>query len=1372
MADYTKVTERFFFGGLSDIPPDALPAGKYPYGLNIRSYAEGTIRPREGLTSVASGLGSALHTLTRLNDPTTFNGGVAAVRVYGAGTAVYRGIPSNPAPASIDTGYSGNPLTTFSAQPPQSPRPWCYVADANQYRKFTTDGSPYAVGLAQPGSLDLAPSVTVGKILTSSHDIFSSTAWIAAGTVATAAANFYRIDTTISQILYDDPSNIGYCSIVPADSANVTTGTLLTVGDPAGFFDNEIVTDITIAIAPTTVAAIIYDSGTTGLCTIQPAGSLGTGQIDAPPVESYRRRAFNQQGTAYAVPRGEAGGIPPAPDPAAPVRRIRQMDFPVDCLVVLGGVETVRILSVAIGPDGKQSFRCQTNTTINAGDTITGLAAIRIYLPTTHAAGERITRPALENTLTYATPLSGQKASMTGGIQGVWSMSLAQFANGEAVLPEDELHVAVNVNRLTEVVSVRVYIDVDQTTNDFLQNYYFHEWRASDIIAAIQSTNAAQVTPLITARTTVVTNSQLENPTAVGQATTRNPSGTTNPSTSGGTVPRGTPSQANNRRPTATTATSTQLGLGNNQWVDLRVKIGSLIRVGTDPTRTLADAKAFEVLLSCEGPQEDVTPSPLTVKYSDLQIYGGSGPDVGEVGDPYVYCYRYRSSATGAVSNPSPAYRGGVIPRRQPVSLVATPSSDGQVDKIDWFRLGGSLTQWTYVGTGANSSVPFQDTYLDSALDGGETLRFDQFQPWPLQDLPATGTCDVAGTAIRRVSGTAFDTAWAPGSIIIVNGRATTLYASPSSADLLHVTDNIGSGSGVAFSLPGPTLLGQPLPAAWGDYQGFYFACGDAINPGTLYWSQGNNVEATSDANSLIVATPSTQLMNGGVWNAFPFVFSSDDLFTLVLNPGSATPFRALRTPCGRGLWTRWAFCLGPEGIFFLAGDGIYVTAGGAPAICLTTDLRSIFPHDGAAGQTTNGIPAPDMTQTTRLRLSYVGGWLYFDYLDVTATARTLIYDTLAQRWYLDASDLTGLTVRLEEPGAGVYNQIVGAANGSVYQYDASVLADDGTPIAYALYTRYVDGGQPRVVKQFGDASVDLNAGGGGGILATPVVDDGATTLTPVVLGAGDTTRQSYILDIASGDGVLSRNFGLRLSGSVLSTDPDRPTLYWWEPAFLPKAENIARRATDWSNEGYVGAKFIQGVLIRANTYGVDKLVQVQKDGGTVALTLTLNHNGETQVAYPLASAGWTPFVTELVRLVGADDNDWQLLDVKFIYEPAPELATQWETQFTSHDLPGYLTVRDMVVAYESTTPLVIAVTVDDRTITETLPATGGVYKRVYLPLCPNKGKAVRYKWTTSAPARLYKRDMSVRVQGWGLPGGYLQTTPFGGPSRVDGAAI
>lgn len=68
------------------------------------------------------------------------------------------------------------------------------------------------------------------------------------------------------------------------------------------------------------------------------------------------------------------------------------------------------------------------------------------------------------------------------------------------------------------------------------------------------------------------------------------------------------------------------------------------------------------------------------------------------------YRYVYRSSATGALSNPSPAST------EQALSVLAnyvTPagSGDPQVDKVDFYRLDNGLTEYTYVGTVPNPAV-------------------------------------------------------------------------------------------------------------------------------------------------------------------------------------------------------------------------------------------------------------------------------------------------------------------------------------------------------------------------------------------------------------------------------------------------------------------------------------------------------------------------------------------------------------------------------------------------------------------------------------------------------------------------------------------
>jgi hypothetical protein len=77
-------------------------------------------------------------------------------------------------------------------------------------------------------------------------------------------------------------------------------------------------------------------------------------------------------------------------------------------------------------------------------------------------------------------------------------------------------------------------------------------------------------------------------------------------------------------------------------------------------------------------------------------------------------------------------------------------------------------------------------------------------------------------------------------------------------------------------------------------------------------------------------------------------VFSTDKLYRIVPDFGGVSSFRAVETACTKGLWGRWAFCIAPEGIYFLAKDGIYLTAAGGEAINVSAeDLAIMFPQDG-----------------------------------------------------------------------------------------------------------------------------------------------------------------------------------------------------------------------------------------------------------------------------------------------------------------------------------------------------------------------------------------------------------------------------------------
>lgn len=422
---------------------------------------------------------------------------------------------------------------------------------------------------------------------------------------------------------------------------------------------------------------------------------------------------------------------------------------------------------------------------------------------------------------------------------------------------------------------------------------------------------------------------------------------------------------------------------------------------------------------------------------------------------------------------------------------------------------------------------------------------------------------------------------------------------------------------------------------------------------------------------------------------------------------------------------------------------------------------------DPGGGDEVPAIPPIDFSNPERLRLTYIDRMVYFDYADTEGDGHTLIFEPLYKRWSLDLYP-SGASVRYNEPGPQVHTNLIGCYNGQIYQFDELTRTDDGTGIPWVVWPMWAGGDDPRGLKQWGDAVLDLTPGGG--CLITPVAANGGVLAATTVTASA--TRRTQIVEVNTGDGIVARNFGLRIQGTQDAADPSRPFLYAWEPSWLPKDVSIERRATDWDDLGYKGAKFVQGVIIRANTFNASKSVEVQYDGGTVAETLELLHNGEETVAYPIDPYGWTPFIAELVRLKGADAIPWSLLDWRWVWEPAPEAATQWETQETTFNLPGFLSVHDCLIAYMADDPVTLTVWHDNGLQMHTLPATTGAYLRYYQRLSAAKGKWARFRLTSDSPFRLFARDTSVRVQGWGIPGGYQVTQPFGGPHREVGAQI
>lgn len=315
-------------------PVDMVRQHHYPILKNVRSEMQGRIETRPGLTSVASVSGStAIHSIRRLNDP----GNSSYYRIIGDSTAVYGGTTSF---ASKDTGYSGNPLAMVPFRPHQATASWMFLGDSSRMRKINSSGTVHQIGMPMPttpisansGANDVVLAAPTYKNL-SGFD--SDTGWTSETNTTVESGAYSRVNTTITAILYDT-GNTGWCIIDPADLGNIGAGAQLLLNSS----ETVVVHSVSAPSTATTIAAtngITYDSGTTGPCTIVLTDSFPQIVVDG--------MLYNSIVAQYA-----------------------------------------RITSVLEGPDGTLSIRTSTASQWSAGNAVAVVGSFRVYCVGTFSA--------------------------------------------------------------------------------------------------------------------------------------------------------------------------------------------------------------------------------------------------------------------------------------------------------------------------------------------------------------------------------------------------------------------------------------------------------------------------------------------------------------------------------------------------------------------------------------------------------------------------------------------------------------------------------------------------------------------------------------------------------------------------------------------------------------------------------------------------------------------------------------------------------------------------------------------------------------------------------------------------------------------------
>lgn len=1153
-------------------PADLLDDNYYASLKNVRVYQDGAFRTRPGLDdrNAVAIADTPIHSLRVLNDDIS-GASQAATLVMGAGTKIYTTDAGYLAPVLKDSGYSGNYLSIIPHRPDSSPEPWMYVGDSSRMRKFNVGGTNYPIGIAPPNTPATAVlGVPSRKVVDEFDTVGSWTQGGTAGAPAVVANN--RVNTTIAAILYDTGST-GWALVKPtAMTADIQPGLRLTFGAAV---ETAVVENVFNPITDSTIGSIAYDTGTSGACTIQLAAPSPTGI-------QLNMMLYNSTRTEY-----------------------------------------IRVLSFTTGPDGMVSFKCSTLATFVAGDTIQGLSSFRVYLTGTRAAADALKASYLTTSVTvgigWVTATSALDLSVTG-------------ASGRPLGDDDEMHISVRISNLSNLKEGRVELDVDSTTNDFTKNYYYFPFRANDLTPAVAGTtttlNAQQQIQL---RRDITRNSSFRLKQEIdpyGRDVL--PDFISDP-----------PPPYEPDFPTGQTTT------GTSQWSELKFKINpaTLLRVGSDSSRSLKNVAAIRIQVDTLGT--------IDLDLDSWWIGGSYGPD--SLDFPINYRWRYRSSTTGAVSNAGPAMRQPIEPHRESIAISAlTASGDAQVDKIDLYRIGGTLLDWTLVGIIANGTTTFTDLYLDSDLLSNPLLETDNFQPFPVLDIPRTGTCNVAGTRVTRTAGDSFNTSWAPGSIIIIDGVPYTLYSSPISSTVLETVENVGTKAAVNFTLSSPTLMGQPLPILFGPYGGgetgiFMFGLGSPQQPGILFWTKGNNPDSAPTGNQLEITSPSEQLVTGCIYDGRAYVFTSERMYLINRNFDGPSDFVAQEVPGGKGALSRWGIAVGDK-IYYIARDGIYETIGGEPKCITDTALYNLFVHevgDDHASDETFGVAPPSYTYIDAMKLSYFNGFLYFIYKQSTGVYNVLIYDTKRESWIQDITT-PRMAAYYGIEGKSIYGMILGGVDGKLYSL-INDLEDNGTNFTARVFTRFEDLGDPRIQKLVRDIVFDYDRAGETVTAKVYINNDSTTAVATFILSTG-TGRQQTVLDLNSGAGFLARTIALELTWGATSHSTVK--LYGWNPSYLEKNEKIEARFTDWTDAGTPGDKRVMGFIIDADTFNTAKTIQLQYDGGSLGQSYTITHNGQRRVSYAVT----TPFNAKLLRIAPADEVPWYLEDIEWITEPIPEL--------------------------------------------------------------------------------------------------------------------
>ncbi len=216
-----------------------------------------------------------------------------------------------------------------------------------------------------------------------------------------------------------------------------------------------------------------------------------------------------------------------------------------------------------------------------------------------------------------------------------------------------------------------------------------------------------------------------------------------------------------------------------------------------------------------------------------------------------------------------------------------------------------------------------------------------------------------------------------------------------------------------------------------------------------------------------------------------------------------------------------------------------------------------------------------------------------------------------------------------------------------------------------------------------------------------------------------------------------------------VATDANPGMLYDFRWHLDPEPSEQTNWNQNFTTQSALYDKYLKAVVFECDTFNEIKDVTVECDG-VVVETLQIQADGRKviQKAFP-------QHLGRVFRVYPVDDYPGRLYSLQFVFDGEPFALDRWETQEGTNGINGWSYATYAHVTLKSTTDVTFDITAYNQTgaaitKTYTIPSTGGVKVKTFVPFQAMKGVLHKYVLTSESPFTLYQEETTVYVREWG----------------------